>query len=213
MRVRFLLVGEGSSDRALVAPLEKLCLQLGASEAKGVAPDMGRRHLKPGHRVVDKLHSALSLEPNADLVFIHRDADDADPSPRHQEIEQAVAELASMPPWVGVVPVQMSEAWAMLDEQAIRRAADNPSGRVPLDIPKPKHVERIADPKSYLDDLLIKASGESGRRLDRFKRKLSARRFLLLDQLDLDGPIRYVPAWNRLCDDLRPVLVRMQQAQ
>jgi hypothetical protein len=211
MNVRFLFVGEGSSDHALVRPLEELCLRLGARTAKGIPSHLSRAQTE-GHRVLDKVKVALALEPRVDLLFVHRDADAPDPTPRHEEISEAVATLAPTPPWVGVVPVQESEAWALLDEEAIRRAADNPSGTVELDLPKPKHVERIANPKSHLDALLVKASEESGRRLKRFKRKLSARRFLLLEQLDLDGPLRHVPAWQRLRDDVDAVFERMRAA-
>lgn len=205
MTLRFLFVGEGSSDHALVEPLQELCLRLGASEVQGIAPDL-RRSQSESIRVADKLETALQLEPNVDLVFIHRDSDDPDPDPRYSEIRKAVRNVDTRIPWIAVVPVQATEAWALVDENAIRRAADNPNGNVPIDIPRPSQVENISDPKSYLEDLLVRASEHSGRHLKRFRRDLAQRKFYLIEQLDLDGPVSQIPSWNRLRSDISEVL-------
>lgn len=209
MTLRFLFVGEGSSDHALVEPLQELCLRLGASEVQGVAPDL-RRLQSESLRVADKLETALQLEPDVDLVFIHRDSDDPDPVPRYSEIRKAVREVDTGTPWIAVVPVQATEAWALVDEHAIRRAADNPNGTIPIDIPRPSHVEEITDPKSYLEDLLVRASEHTGRHLKRFRRDLAQRKFYLIEQLDLDGLVSQVPSWNRLRSDISKVLDDME---
>lgn len=205
-RVFFLFIGEGQSDVTLVDHLRDLCLICGATEVQSVAPDLSRLPDHVGHAVVDKLRVALKLEPNVNLVFIHRDADSIDPLPRHEEIRKAVEALSAITPYVAIVPVQATEAWLLVDEQAIRQTADNPNGQIPLDLPKPTAVEKLHDPKQKLWELLRSASGLSGRKLERFNKTLKVRRRLLLQRLDPDGSLREVSAWKRLVGDLRAAI-------
>ncbi len=178
----------------------------GADEASGDAPDFSRYPSPVGHRVIDKCRAALRYNPTGNLLFIHRDADARDPEPRYEEIRHAAEELELARPHVAVVPVQEMESWLLLDETAIRRAAENPRGHLPLDVPLPSQVETIRNPKEVLQDTLIQASGLSGRPLHRFKNHFPRQRRLLAERLDLNGPLRQVPAWQRLQDDLRAAL-------
>jgi len=205
MEIRFLLIGEGSSDTALKFPLEDLCLRCGADEASGVAPDL-RRYETSSLEVEDKIRSALQLEPEVDVIFVHRDADDEDPRPRLKEVKEAFRSLEPDTPWVPVIPVQSTEAWALVDEGAIRRAAENPNGTVSLEIPSPQEAESITDPKSRLFELLVTASEYSGRHLKKFKSRLHKRRYLLLERLDVRGPLSDIPAWTDLSTRLTDVI-------
>ena len=74
MRVRFLLICEGSSDAALVAHIQALLIECGASEADGAASFRGRR-------VRDKVRLGLQYYGSVNLLFVHRDADTANPDP------------------------------------------------------------------------------------------------------------------------------------
>ena len=65
------LVTEGPSAHALLYPLQDLCLECGATEASGIAPDLRRLRYKVGGRVVDKLQVVLSLVPSVDMIFVH----------------------------------------------------------------------------------------------------------------------------------------------
>lgn len=197
MFVRFLFIGEGSSDAALVRPLEELCIRFGVSEVQGIAPDL-RRYLQPGHTVREKVEAAYDLEPDVDVLFVHRDADEPKADKRISEIRSIAIGLEHPVPVIPVVPVQETESWALLDEDAIRKAADNPNGTTPISIPSPSRVESISDPKSHLQHTLITASGYSGRHLRRFKRRLNTRIFSLIEQIDIDGPIQDVPSWQTL---------------
>jgi hypothetical protein len=205
LSVRFLFVGEGSFDLALCSPLEDLCIWCGADEVVGIAPDLRQTNVD-SHQLTDKIRGCLELEPGVNLIFVHRDADAQDASPRHAEIEEALNAVDLDQPGVPVVPVQMTEAWALLCESAIRRAAENPNGSVELDIPSPVEVESISDPKAKLEALLVRASELSGRQLDRFKRDLQKRKRRIVRQLDVSGPISEVPAWNHLREQLRSTL-------
>jgi hypothetical protein len=63
----------------------------------------------------------------------------------------------------------MTEAWFLFDEVAIRTAAGNPRGTMPLSLPPIERVEALPDPKAVLRDALLDASGLSGRRRDKFR--------------------------------------------
>lgn len=209
-RIRFLLLGEGGSDLALVTHLERCLVLAGAAEAGGEAPDLGRLSNPPGHRVADKLRAALErLNPVFDVVFIHRDADSPDPAPRNEEIREAVAEVAPEVRYVSVVPVQELEAWLLLDEREIRLIAENPLGRTPLDLPAPAAVEGIARPKERLEAAIVMASESTGRRLDKLKARLGEKRSVLIRRLDPAGPVSRVPAWQRLQEDLRALVTEI----
>jgi hypothetical protein len=206
MRVHFVLIGEGSSDEALVPHLQRLCVECGADEATGVAPDFSRVRAAVKNTVADKLRAALLLEPEATLYFIHRDADVPLPDARRMELASAVAAAALHRPWVALVPVQETEAWLLLDEAAIRQVAGNPRGRRDLRLPRPSEVENVSRPKERLQEALIIASETTGRRLENFKKDFARHRRLLLQRLPTSGALREVPAWQRLRAELTATL-------
>jgi hypothetical protein len=212
MRVRFLLIGEGTSDLALVGHLERCFILAGAREAGGEAPDLARLLRPPGHGVSEKLRAVLELDPVFDAVLIHRDSDSPDPRDREEEIRAAVAEVAPGLHYVAVVPVQELEAWLLLDEKEIRRVAENPAGRAPLDLPTAAVVESIAKPKERLEEAIVTASELSGRRLDKLKSRLSEKRTLLIRRLDPISAVAQVPAWQRLQADLRLLVAQLADA-
>jgi hypothetical protein len=202
MLVHFVFIGEGTSDDAMISHLESLCVEAGADEATGVAPDFRRLSRAIGHSVEAKLRAALTLEPEANLVFIHRDADGRDGTRRYAEIAESVAACVCNIPIICVVPVQETEAWLLLDESAIRRVVGRPNSNVPLDLPTPTAVERVARPKERLKEILQRASEATGRRLERIRQDFPLQRRALLQDLPTEGPIEHVPSWNRLRAEL-----------
>ena len=209
LSVRFLFIGEGTTDDELVGHLERCCVLAGADEANGVAPDFSRLPHHIGRTVAAKLEAALTLEPNVDFVFVHRDADSRDPQPRHDEIHRAVREVSDGVRYVAVVPVQETEAWLMLDEGEVRSVAENPRGRVPLGLPTPSAAENVADPKAQLRDTILVASEQTGRRRERLSRMYAQKRKLLIRRLDPAGPVRGSPSWIRMFSDLRHLISEM----
>lgn len=202
MLVHFLFIGEGTSDDGLIPHLESLCIEAGAEEATGVAPDFRRLQGAVGRSVGEKLRAALRLEPEANLVFVHRDADGRDAAQRYNEIARAVADCDCKVPVVSVVPVQETEAWLLLDESAIRRAVGKPRGTVDLNLPLPLAIERVANPKERLKQALERASEAAGRRLDRVRQSFPFHRRTLLQDLPTLGEIENIPSWNKLKMDL-----------
>lgn len=157
-----LFVAEGSSD----APLAGLVTDLFAEHGIRLRlqePDF--TWLKVAKDVRSKVRTGIELaKTDFDVIVVHRDADNAGPDPRTQEIINAVTTEAAAAQVVPVVPVRMTEAWLLLDEAAIRQVAGNPNGRVGLKLPKPHEVESVADPKHALRQCLLTAADCTGRR-------------------------------------------------
>ena len=201
MRVHFLLLSEGSSDEALIPHLRSLLVHCGADEVTGAAPDFRRLPKSASRTIETKVRTALLLEEHVDLLFVHRDADSSDPEPRYVEISNGVTQAGYSFAWIGVVPVQETEAWLLLDEKAIRRVSGRPNGTVDLNLPAPNHAEGLAHPKERLQEEILRASETTGRRYRRLKRKFPALRAQLLTELRLGGPLLSVPSWVRLRAD------------
>lgn len=208
-----LLIREGTSDEPLGAHLEALCVERGIDVVIST-PDLSRLPSPPGKGVTHQLSAALELmkPKKVDVVFIHRDADGAGVVARRDEINSAVEAEGSGLLHIPVIPVRMTEAWLLLDEQAIRDVAGNPQGRVNLNLPTLKQVESIADPKATLMDALKKASEERGRRLSRVAKQFSVHRQQLLDRLDRQGPVSRLASWRTLCSDLDDVVPQVLES-
>ena len=168
--LRFTLVSEGTTDENLVPILEWAIREQGVPVAQGY---FARWHLLPKKptTVAEKIVAGLELQ-ECDILFVHRDADSLDPNPRRQEIQNAVNEVSVSGqltiPSVLVVPIQETEAWLLLDEKAIRYAANNPNGANDLDLPPWKRIEHCPDAKSELRRVLRKATEWGPQRLKKF---------------------------------------------
>ncbi|MFO7567042.1 MAG: DUF4276 family protein [Enhygromyxa sp.] len=203
MNLRGALLAEGPSDRPLTQVLERLCRRPGVGR---VEIEWGNEHLErycPGRSIASKVSTLLEIDPGYDIVFVHRDADARDPSPRLAEIDQVFSTLELHPPHVRIVPIQETEAWLLVDESAIRDQLRIPSSH-PLHLPKPKHIEQRANPKELLKQVLARALT---RRRSAKVEALSDRRFgelraQLLVSLDIQGPVTQLSAWQQLVQDI-----------
>ncbi|MEU9194890.1 hypothetical protein [Streptomyces hundungensis] len=201
MSARVLFIGEGSSDNGLVPHIESIAVRKGLDISVTV-PDFGLLRLPTGHSVPDKLGAIRKIGGNYDLAVVQRDADRGPAQDRRDEIKKAVdAEWPGLR-HVAVVPVRMLEAWLLLDEACLRRVAENPRGRVDLDLPKGLAAENIADPKQLLKESLARASEYKGRRLAQFQKRFSQHRLRMLELLDPDGPVSCLPSWQNFITDL-----------
>ena len=210
MNIHFVLIAEGTSDDGLIPHLESLCIEAGADEVTGIAPDLNRLSDSVGHALENKVGKILDLEPQANLLFLHRDADSRDAQPRHDEILQAMESSASEKDYVPVVPVQETEAWLLLDEKAIRKVAGRPSGRNHLCLPRPANVENVANPKERLKNALLAAAELTGRRHRRFAADFPSQRRLLLHRLPVGGPLLRVPSWLRMKTAIEQAIERLR---
>jgi hypothetical protein len=89
----------------------------------------------------------------------------------------------------------MTEAWLLIDEAAIRAAADNPSGVTQLTLPPIAALEECPDPKALLESLILTASEKSGRRLAQLKRDVASRRGRIAELTRDFSPLLRLPAF------------------
>jgi hypothetical protein len=102
----------------------------------------------------------------------------------------------------------MQEAWFLFHEaeRAIRGAAANPSGTMPLDFPR--DPETLPDPKEYLHNLLWSAAELPARRRRRFDVRSKVHR---LAELIRDyAPLRQLSAFRSMEQDLVGILGQLR---
>jgi len=204
----YTLVTDGSSDASLKATLDWLLRENGVSCAiQGEWADL-RRLPRPPRTLETKIRAAAELYP-CEVMFVHRDAENSSRQSRKRGIEaamQAATFEGLAPVWVSVVPVRMHEAWLLFDENAIRRAAGNPSGRSALVLPALERCEYLADPKSLLLDLLREASELGTRRRGKLGLAMMTQR--IADYIEDFSPLRSLSAFAALEQDLREAIAR-----
>ena len=205
---RAIFLADGPSDEPLGEHLEVLCARRNLA-VRVTTPDLRLLRPPPGHRVADRLKAVLKLGDVLDILFVHRDAEGQEPEQRFAEVADAVARVREGLPTVAVVPVRMTEAWLLLDEQSIREVAGRPNSTVDLGLPPIARVEAQPDPKSVLEHALDVASGLAGRRRDRFRQRFGQHRRTLLQRLDIDGPVRELKAWQALESALDDLALRL----
>jgi hypothetical protein len=196
--LRYTLLCDGSSDLAL-GPIifhvvQVLLREKGCEE--GIRPvwaDFGG-YRKPPRGLKQRIETAVVSFP-CDILFIHRDAEGVGLEFRSAEIDAALEECQLRgSKAVRVVPVRMTEAWLLIDEDAIRRAAGNPRSRVDLELPGLGVIERSPDPKQVLHDALRSASELNTRRRREFRVGPAVQRVAELIQ-DY-SPLRQLPAFR-----------------
>ena len=199
--IRYTLITDGSSDRALISILTWLLIELGVNiPIQSAWADLARLP-HPPKKLADRIEKAIALYP-CDLLFVHRDAEKEPRQNRVLEINQAVESipLNVKLPVVCVIPVKMTEAWLLIDEKAIREAAGNPKGNQSLNLPKPSKIEKLSDPKETLKALLNLARGHSSRK----KQKVSITR--IAELIDDFQPLKQLPAFIALEFELKQTL-------
>jgi hypothetical protein len=205
LEIRYTLLADGTSDRALIPLLTWLLRE--NLPGVPIQPEWSdvRSLPRPPQELGQRIVQTLDLY-TCDLLFVHRDAERELHQTRVDEIRRAIitSYAQNSVPTVCVVPVRMSEAWLLFDEAAIRRASGNPMGRQPLQLPALNRLETLPDPKQVLHECLEIASGLGSRRLRRFSAHRSAQ--LVSEHIDDFSPLSVLPAFRALEDDLRQVI-------
>jgi len=200
-RISYVLLSDGSSDKMLMPVLDWLLHRQCPNYAIHSQWADLRRLPHPPRELMEKIRTTLKLY-EADLLFIHRDAENQPFESRKKEITVALAGQTN-PPAVCVIPVRMQEAWFLIDEKAIRKAASNPNGRMPLRLPAINTVESLPDPKELLFSLIREASGLSATRLK--KRKPEKHAHLVSQFIDDFESLRKLMAFQALEVELTAV--------
>lgn len=161
-----------------------------------------------GTPLSEKVKQGLELSDSPDLLFIHGDADDdhntatAGPEKRYEEIVRAVQSTSHSDRYVRIVPVHMTEAWLLVNPSEIRRVAGKPKGRCNLYLPAVQTIERLADPKTLLKEILSRAGSPKGRRRKKdFKERFGEHRRQLIENLPVGGSLEYLDSWVQFRDD------------
>lgn len=203
--LRYALLADGSSDKVLMPIINWLLVQLDIPVAvQGEWADLSGCSVRS---LEDRLVRALDLY-DCDLLFIHRDAEAQGRDQRLCEISSAIhhAGASFSCDYIPIIPVRMTEAWLLISENAIRYAAENRNGTVPLALPSLSRLESLNDPKDCLYDLLRTASQKTGRRLREFKPQRYVHR--IPDVIDDFSPLRSLSSFQALESDVREWMSR-----
>ncbi len=208
MKIRYTLLADGPSDSALLPILTWLIkrdLRVSEIDVQFAHPTVLPSASKG---LAARATAALSLYP-ANILFVHRDAEREPGHVRRQEIMEALARPLQMNLFIPVVPVRMTEAWLLFNEAAIRRAAGNPNGRMPLNLPRVQDIELIPMPKGSLQTALKTACELRGRALAKFNAREAAGR--VADLIDDFSPLCSLNAFKDLQADIRIVIAELAE--
>ena len=200
--LRYTLVAEGGSDRALLPVLDWLLIENGVRcPIQAAWADLGILPLPDRPKLADKIERSLAFYP-CDLLFVHRDADREPREKRIREIHEAIAAIPDglSPAYVCVIPVRMQEAWLLIDEDAIKAAAGNRRYTGQLELPAVSRLESLPDPKGVLSQLLIQASDLNRRRLRSFRVTKHAER--VTEFIGDYAPLRQLSAFAALEEEV-----------
>ena len=186
------LVPDGTSDRRMLMPLiEFLMDQYCPVPYESRSVDW----LPQGTRTTaERVRAAIHLYP-CDVLFVHRDAEGAEPAMREAEIRRGMVGGQFTPSLICVIPVRMTEAWLLTSESAIRLAVGNPLGVVPLNLPPLARLESV-DAKDVLLHALELAKELGARRSRRFKPE--AYRHRVAELLDEFTQLKRLPSFQHL---------------
>lgn len=201
--LRYTLVADGSSDRTLIPILNWLLDRTDIPYQPQFADSLPPVSDGLKQRVL----VALRRYP-CDLLFVHRDAENQEFAERMAEIHRELLGLDT--PYTPIVPVRMTEAWLLSSEAAIRKAADNPNGKVALNLPTWREWEQKTNPKQILFDALRVASGLQGRHQRRFSEH--AARHRVAEVTDDFSPLENLSAFAQLQGSLDKFVCEWQLA-
>jgi hypothetical protein len=204
--LRYTLVADGSSDRTLIPILDWVFDRYHPDIS--YRPQFAERLPAIGLELAQRASMAIKLYP-CDLLFVHRDAERDSFDTRIAEIRNKLKDIGS--PLVPIVPVRMTEAWLLSDENAIRRAAGNPNGHAPLSLPSARHWDQEADPKAILFGALKSASELPGRKLKKFSEGMARHRVAELTE-DF-SPLERLPAFAALRDEISQAVRQFATSQ
>lgn len=167
--IKYTLIADGSSDSTLIKVIDWTLNSLYPDFSYESQFADFRRLPSPPKTLEDKIIRASILFPS-DILFIHRDAE----STTQKGFENRINEVKSIlkeeekDKTICIVPIKMMESWLLFDKEAMKKAAGNRNYKAEINLPNPKELENVAQPKEMLHQLLKDVSGLTGRRLDKF---------------------------------------------
>lgn len=159
----YTLIADGSSDECLIPIIDWILGELFPElEFSGsFATDLPALR----HGLALRARAAIKTFP-CDILLIHRDSESILLEERIQEITQIAPGLSK--PIVPLVPIKMTEAWLIISEDAIRKAAGNPNGNAVVNLPNTMRIEADPNPKETLFKALRDAANLGARQMAKF---------------------------------------------
>lgn len=194
--IRYTLVADGSSDQALLPIIDRTISQNFPSLAFAGTAATSLPALKYGLEV--RIQAAIKMFP-CEIVFIHRDSEAQPSDNRFEEIALACRKIEIR--WVPIVPIRMTEAWLLISDTAIRRAAGNPGGKHGLNVPTIRGIEGVVNPKDALFAALVEAANLGARRRASFDANSKRRR--VAECIENYSDLRKLSSYQRFEDDVR----------
>lgn len=207
--VELALIAEGTSDKVLIQPIRWLCNDIQPDLSYEIEPIIFH-DVSPKPDLTTKIEIVLS-ENRHQIILVHRDQDNMTRIDRTREIETAVGSAynklksAAVLPCIPIIPVRMTEAWFLIDEASIKKAAGYPNNRVPLNLPSPRQLESVPDAKNLLYDKIRTASGHTGRKLKKVRPQQTIH--TLADVIEDYSSLDQLPAFQTLRRDLTAAML------
>lgn len=196
MNIDCTLIGDGSSDKMLIPSIKWLLQEYFPQKAINIEYADLRPILPKKASLEEKICLAIELFP-CDLLFVHRDVEKETYQKRQEEIDIALKKVqCSIPKTVSVIPCRMSEAWLIIDANAIRIASGNPNGKISLNLPNINQLETLPNPKRDLEVLLKNATELNKKRLKRFNVHYAIHR--VAENISDYSPLRKLSAFQAL---------------
>jgi hypothetical protein len=218
--VRYLglaLFAEGSTDHRFLSPIlrrvtEELCLRHSQEvvEIGGILELHSPPKFRERDRATRIAEAASEARGAFNILFIHTDGAGDPERARRERIDPAAQRIieAGAGRWecpVAVVPVRETEAWTLVDGDALRAAFGTVLNDEGLGIPsRCREVESISDPKQALEQVFTHVIGSGRRR----KRKAAAFMDAIGERVQLTL-LRQVPAFQRFERELGAALTRL----
>jgi len=202
--LRITLIGDGSSDKTLLLVVNwllndlfpTLCVKTDFADFRRLPNPPSKA--KPNEQVERAMHYYPF-----DLLIYHRDAETNDilsVEIRKKEIFEQLNDIQKQVV-VCVVPVRMMETWFLINKEAIKRAAGNRNFRGEVELPDINKLEKEANPKKRLHEVLKITSGLKGRKLEKFNVHQSVH--LVAEYITDFSPLRQLEAFQIFENDLK----------
>ena len=203
----YTLISDGSSDTTLMQIIN-WCLRNLYPELpiNYQYADFRSLQQKPRQGDVKRRIELASVLYPGDLYIYHRDAEKCNRNildERKSEILDVLDENTRNKV-VCIIPIKMMESWLLTSETAIKKAANNPNGRIQLNMPNIKKIEQISEPKDLLHQLLKDATENSRRRQRNFNVEQAVH--LVAEYTDCFDKLRQLPAFNKFEQELKRVV-------
>lgn len=166
---------EGSTDaRFLDVIAARTALQILTSQSRAVVEVLPiQRMLPTGHGQTQRILAAARDASGYHLLLVHADADAHSPDAAWTERiqpgfaliqEAAKRNEAVCDRCVAIIPVQMTEAWLLADSDSLLQLIGTGESAENIGLHHTgRHIEAIADPKTYLNNVLTTARGSMPR--------------------------------------------------